>query len=111
MKKLIDLVELVEDNKNCVLLKVKDGSQLDMILLGCFSGDESMIRLAKDEYNTITVFYKDGKNYWWASNERVSDSTRLKMRMIYKCVYQLTGYETRYIYWLIRDGKEDEIYE
>lgn len=110
MKNLVKLVELIEDNDNCVLLKVKEGSELDMILLGCFDGDENMIRLAKDEYNTITIFRKNGTHYCWAGNECVVQQMNDKEKLIKKCVYILTGYPASYIRMLLREGRGDEIY-
>ena len=59
--KLVDLIEIEENNNNFILLKVI-GSSEDLIKTGVFNGNESMFRVNKDE-NTrnITFFYKDGK--------------------------------------------------
>lgn len=105
MKKLNDLVELVDNNDACVVLKVKEGSQLDMILLGCMNGDENMIRLAKDSEDTITIFHKDGSHYSWARNTVVVECMRVRRRMIERCVYDITGYATGYINTMRREGK------
>lgn len=45
--KLKDMVELVANNDDCVVLKVKDGQEMNLISLGCFNGDEAMMRLTK----------------------------------------------------------------
>ena len=63
--KLCNLVDIIDNNMECVILKVKDGKRLDLIKLGYFTGDEDIIRLTKGESHTCTVFNKDGKNYSW----------------------------------------------
>lgn len=45
--KLKDMVELLSNNDACVVLKVKDGQEMNLISLGCFNGDEVMMRLTK----------------------------------------------------------------
>lgn len=45
--KLKDMVELLSNNDACVVLKVKDGQEMNLISLGCFNGDEAMMRLTK----------------------------------------------------------------
>ena len=47
MAELCDLVEVVENNMECVVLKVKKGAGMQLIRLGCFDGDETMFRLTK----------------------------------------------------------------
>ena len=37
--KLKDMVELLSNNDACVVLKVKDGQEMNLISLGCFNGD------------------------------------------------------------------------
>ena len=60
MARLCDLVEVVENDMECVILKVKDGVQERLIRLGYFDGDETMFRLTKGSGHTCTVF-RDGK--------------------------------------------------
>lgn len=60
MEKLCDLVEVVENNMECVVLKVKDGVQERLICLGYFDGDKTMFRLTKGSDHTCKVFL-DGK--------------------------------------------------
>lgn len=64
MKRLSELVKIVEDNDDCVILEVK-GEKLDLIKLGCFNGDEKMFRLTKGKNHTCTVWTKNGKYYSW----------------------------------------------
>jgi len=82
MKRFCDLVYVLENNEHCALLKVKPDCGLEMIKLGCFGGDEDMIRVARDDYNTITVFTKDGKHYEWTRNTLVTESMKAKRIMI-----------------------------
>ena len=82
MKEFWEIVDIIENNHNCVLMKIKPNSTLDLIKLGCFEGDEDMIRFARDNGDTITVFTKDGKYYSWARGTLVSDSMQVKRRMI-----------------------------
>ena len=59
--KLKDMVELLSNNDACVVLKVKDGQEMNLISLGCFNGDEVMMRLTKGRDVTCTLFRKNGK--------------------------------------------------
>lgn len=90
MAKLKDYVELIENNKDCVILKVKDGSKLGLISLGYFNGNEDLIRLTKGEQRTCTVFYADGTNFswYWGKNSTllVSDAVQKKGRLIEECL-------------------------
>lgn len=82
MKKLNEICTILEDNERCVILKVKDNSRLNLIALGCFNGNEDMIRLAKDKDNTITVFTNDGESYSWGYCTMVTQSMKEKRTMI-----------------------------
>ena len=66
MKTLADYVEIIENNMECVILKVKPDSRMALIALGCFNGNEEMIRLTKGETQTCTLFYKDGGISSWS---------------------------------------------
>ncbi len=90
-EKLCYLVDIVENNKNCVVLKVKDNKEMDLIKLGCFDGDERLIRLTKGKNHTCTVFYNDNRKpfswEWGASGfTLVSDNTNKKGKLIQKCI-------------------------
>lgn len=43
--KLKDMVELLSNNDACVVLKVKDGQEMNLISLGCFNGDEDLMNI------------------------------------------------------------------
>lgn len=88
-KKLCNLVEIEENNMDCVLLKVKENSMLDLIKLGCFEGDEKLIRITKGRNHTITIF-TDTSHYSWYYGESgytlVSKSMDKKRDLISDCV-------------------------
>lgn len=88
MKKLCELVKIVENNMDCVILEVT-GSMLDLIKLGCFNGDEKLIRLTKGDNHTCTVWTKE-KNYSWhwgiGGHTLVSNQMEKKGRMIQECI-------------------------
>lgn len=88
--KLSELVTVEANNEDCVVLKVKEGKDIDLILLGCFGGDEVMFRLTKGEQHTCTIWYKDGKHFSWEWGARgytlVSDEVATKGSVIYKCI-------------------------
>ena len=91
MKKLVDLVQIVENNRDCVILEVV-GSMLDLIKLGWFDGNEIMFRLTKGEDHTCTVWTKEGKNYSWSWGRSgytlVSDNMTKRGHLIQECIEQ-----------------------
>lgn len=91
MKKLVDLVKIVENNKDCVILEVT-GSMLDLIKLGCFNGDEKLIRLTKGKDHTCTIWTNDNRSYSWhwgySGFTLVSDAMDKKGKLIQKCIEQ-----------------------
>lgn len=93
--KLKDMVELAVNNDDCVVLKVKDGQEMNLISLGYFNGDETMMRLTKGKDVICTVFRKDGKRFSWnwgiSGYTLVSDQVRLQGRLIQNCIEQDFG--------------------
>lgn len=89
-KKLCNLVDIIDNNMDCVVLKVKDDAKLDLIKLGYFSGNEDIIRLTKGKNHTCSVFNKDGTNfswYWGSSGcTLVSDMLSKKGKLIEECI-------------------------
>ena len=83
--KLVDL----ETCPTCVILTVrKDCPPISLIRLGCFDGDETMIRLAKDSEQTITIFTKTG--HWsWGANTMCAESMSQQRRIIQDYVKDL----------------------
>lgn len=88
--KLCYLVDIIENNEKCVLLKVKDNKKLDLIKLGCFDGNEDLLRLTKGKKHTCTIFRKDNTSFSWDWGEGgftlVSDNTRKKGHLIEECI-------------------------
>ena len=89
MKDFSELVTVIENNDNCVLMKVKDGIHMDMIKTGYLDGDEDMIRWHKDRDDTITVFRKDGKHYSWSRGTLCSEPMNILRRVIRNYILSL----------------------
>ena len=66
MKKLAEMVDLLENNNLCVILKVKDNQFANLISLGCFLGNETMFRLTKGDDHTCTIWRDNGKSVSWS---------------------------------------------
>ncbi len=88
-KKLCDLVEIEENNIDCIILKVKDNSKLDLIKLGCFEGDETLIRVSKGKDHTFTIFSGE-KHFSWEYGDSgytlVSKNVDKKRELILDCI-------------------------
>lgn len=86
---LKDLVTLEVNNDVCVILNVKPNSFLGLIKLGCFNGDEKMIRLTKGRDHTCTI-WTDERNYSWywgrSGYTLVCDAMREKGRLIERTI-------------------------
>lgn len=100
MKKLKDMVELVENNDNCVVLKVKDGHELDLICTGCFNGNETMFRLTKGRTVTCTIYRNNGQAFSWewgaGGFTLVTDAIKRKGTMIQNCIEKDFGIKCQY---------------
>lgn len=87
--KLYDLVELEENNSECVVLKVKEGSEDDLVKLGCFDGNEKMFRMTKGACNLCTVFSPAGARSWeWEPIESPHSRSNLALqgKAIAECI-------------------------
>lgn len=88
--KLCNLVDIIENNNECVLLKVKENVFVDLLKLGCFDGNEQYIRLTKGENHTCTIITNDGKSFSWSWGKSgytiVSDNVSKKGKMIESCI-------------------------
>ena len=98
--RLKDLTELVCNSDECVVLKVKDHSETDLICLGHFRGDETMFRLTKGQDVTCTIFHKEGRptSWFWGRGgyTLVSDSLRKAGKIIQNCIEQDYGIKCEY---------------
>ena len=66
MKRLAELVKVEENNENCVLLKVKPKSSIELMKIGFFNGNEQYFRVTKSKrfaMHTLTVWRKN-ENAW-----------------------------------------------
>lgn len=88
--KLCYLVDIIENNEECVILKVKDNKKLELIKLGYFDGNEELMRLTKGRNHTCTIFKTNGKSfswYWGSSGcTLVSDNVSAMGKIIESCI-------------------------
>ena len=63
--KLSQLTTLKVNNKECVILEVHPDRFSELIALGCFNGDEKLIRVTKGSNHTFTMWTEGGKSYSW----------------------------------------------
>lgn len=88
--KLCYLVDIIENNEECVILKVKDNKKLDLIKLGCFDGNEELIRLTKGENHTCTIFRTNDEPFSWywgrSGYTLVSNSVSAMGKLIEECI-------------------------
>lgn len=93
--RLADLVTVEVNNEDCVVLKVKEGKQIELISLGYFRGNETMFRLTKGYQHTCTVWYSDGKSFSWdwgdLGHTLVSDEVSKKGDIIQHCIEKDLG--------------------
>lgn len=89
MKKLFDIAKIVENNEECVVLEVT-GTPMDLIKLGYFDGDETMMRLTKGGNHICTVWRKNGGSYSWewgiSGSTIVSDKMNRQGTLIQECI-------------------------
>lgn len=97
MKKLAELVKVEENNENCVLLKVKPKSSLELMKIGCFIGTERYFRVTKNKpsaTHTLTVWGK-GENVWsmcWGEENTYASDMEQKIRFqIVDCIVKDFG--------------------
>lgn len=88
--KLCYLVDIIENNEECVILQVKENKKLDLIKLGCFDGNEEMMRLTKGRDHTCTIFRTNDKPFSWDWGESgytlVSEKLTAMGKLIEECI-------------------------
>ena len=87
---LKDCFELITNNENCVILKVKEDKKMELIGFGCFNLDENMFRITKGSQHCLTVF-KDDNSSWsveWGNRACtcVTENTNRKKFALYNCI-------------------------
>lgn len=92
MSKLVDCVDVIVNNEECVILKIKDGKKIDLISMGYFNGDETMIRMTKDDdCNTYTIWKNDGTSFSWNNRTIKSEGLGKKQNKIAYCIQHDLG--------------------
>lgn len=90
MARLCDLVEIIENSMECVVLKVNEGARLQLVCLGGFEGNETMLRLTKGSNHTCTMFREGKESVSWSWGESghtlVDGSLKKCGTMIEKCI-------------------------
>lgn len=93
--RLSQLVDLKVNNEECVILEVKPNRFSELIALGCFSGNEKLIRVTKGNNHTCTIWTEDGRNYSWnwgiGGHTLVSDAMHKKRALIVKTITKELG--------------------
>ena len=92
MVRLADCIEVITNNENCVVLKVKEDKRMDLIAIGYFHGDEEMIRMTKDDdNNSYTIWSNNGKACNWNNRTLKSDDLSKLQKIIAKCIHHDLG--------------------
>lgn len=90
MKELKEFCSCIINNEECAVIKIDDGHRLDLIALGCFTGDEEMYRITKGGHHTITEFRTNGTSYSWEFGSKgttmVSDCMNQKRCKVMDCL-------------------------
>ena len=99
-RRLSSMVELIENNRDCAVFAVKEGtSSLDLVKLGGFEGHECMFRMSKDPNTTCITVFRDGDEPYhmtYGSSTTVVPEDRRKVRdLIMECVGVDFGIFTR----------------
>jgi len=64
--KFHNLYQIVANNDECVILRLKEGCEHDLWLIPFFDGNEKDIKVLKGEGTTVTVKTLDDKVYSWS---------------------------------------------
>lgn len=92
MVRLADCIEVITNNENCVVLKVKEDKRIDLIAMGYFYGNEEMIRMTKDDdNNSYTIWSNNGKACDWDNRTLKSDDLSKLQKIIAKCIHHDLG--------------------
>lgn len=92
MTKLVDCVDVITNNENCVVLKVKENKRMDLIAMGYFSGDEETMRMTKDnDNNSYTIWSNNGNICNWNNRTLKADSLSKLQKIIAKCIHHDLG--------------------
>ena len=84
----IKKVDLIHNDEDCVILKVKENKKMDLFKTGCMDGNETLIRVTKGENLCYCIQYEDGKCFNFTGRTLVSDNIcNLKELIVNTIVY------------------------
>lgn len=120
--KLAPLVDIVCNDDDCVLLKVKPDCEPELLQIPGYSGDEQYLRMTKSHDSMTCLFkYRNGNSFSIAQHELIGDSLRALRSMLYQTIVYSFGivmddcacdqYQTNYIKTLEDDLKRVHTYE
>lgn len=111
MIRLKDCVEIVTapTNDNCVILKVKENAEMDMISIGCFDGNEVMFRMTRDDdCNDYTIWHKNGNTCTWNDRTLISNNLKSITKELKRCIVKDFGFNMgKHMEFLKREGHLD----
>ena len=120
--KLAPLVDIICNDDDCVLLKVKPDCEYELLQIPGYNGDEQYLRMTKSrEHRTCLFKFKNGKSFSVMQNEMICDDLRAKRAMLYDTIVYSFGivmddcindqYNTNYIKSLDDDHRRVHTYE
>lgn len=90
MNKLTKIVDILNNDEDTVILKVKDNKKIDLLTIGCFGGNEDMIVISKhtkfQNEPAFRVVYKDGTTFSFTNNTLVSSNIKAMKQIIVQTV-------------------------
>ena len=86
MNKLSKIVEILNNDEDTVILKVKDNKKIDLLSIGCFNGTEDMIVVSKHtnlhDGLAFRLVYKDGTTFSFTDNTLITSNIKAMKRII-----------------------------
>lgn len=90
MNKLSKIVEILNNDEDTVILKVKDNKKIELLSVGCFNGNEDMIIISKHtnfhDGLAFRLVYKDGTTFSFTDNTLVSENIKAMKKNIIQSV-------------------------
>jgi len=90
MNKLSKIVEILNNDEDTVILKVKDNKKIELLSIGCFNGNEDMIIVSKHtnfhDGLAFRLVYKDGTTFSFTDNTLVSSNIKAMKKNIIQSV-------------------------
>ena len=122
MTKLAPLVDIICNDDDCVLLKVKPDCEAELLQIPGYNGNEKYLRMTKSrEHRTCFFKFKNGNSFSIMQNELICDALKDKRSMLYDTIVYSFGivmddcvkdqYNTNYIESLDDDRRRVHTYE